>query len=84
MHSLVAQRCDLKGSQGGAKHHVERGPTYALGYTAQMRMSTWQEGGYIEEIGLRVWRKANVIKEGGASSFHSFIVDDIVLVVLTS
>ena len=49
-----------------------------------MRMSTWQEGGYVEEIGLRVWRKAKVIKEGGASSFHSFVVDDIELVVLTS
>ena len=49
-----------------------------------MRISTWQEGGYVEEIGLRVWRKANVIKEGGASSFDSFIVDDIELVVLTS
>ena len=49
-----------------------------------MKMSTWQEGGYVEEIGLRVWRKANVIKEGGACSFHGFVVDDIELVVLTS
>ena len=49
-----------------------------------MRMSTWHEGGYVEEIGHRVCRKEKFIKEGGASSFHSFVVDDIELVVFTS
>ena len=45
---------------------------YALGGTAQMERSTWQEGGYVEEMGLRVLREANAIREGGASSFdHS-------------
>ena len=31
-----------------------------------------RERGYVEELGLRVWRKANSIKEGGAFSFDSF------------
>ena len=47
-------------------------------------MSTWQEGGYVEEIGLRVLEEGQRYKEGGTSSFHSFVVDDIELVVFTS
>ena len=49
-----------------------------------MKMRTWQEGGYVEEISLRVLEEGQRYKEGGASSFDSFVVDDIELVVLTS
>ena len=36
------------------------------------------------EATLGFWRETNVIKERGASSFHSFVVDDIELVISTS
>ena len=39
-----------------------------------MERSTWQEMATLEEVGLRVLRKANAIKERGASSFwHSIM-----------